>query len=76
VPGRAGDQVHQRLYQPHVDGQHGLPVRPAGSAAAGGRADAAGPADGRAQGVLVFFDWDRATITAEGMGVVQQAADA
>jgi outer membrane protein OmpA-like peptidoglycan-associated protein len=25
---------------------------------------------------LVFFDWDRATITAEGMGIVQQAADA
>jgi OOP family OmpA-OmpF porin len=25
---------------------------------------------------LVFFDWDRATITAEGMRVVQQAAEA
>jgi OOP family OmpA-OmpF porin len=25
---------------------------------------------------LVFFDWDRATITAEGMGIVQQAAEA
>jgi OOP family OmpA-OmpF porin len=25
---------------------------------------------------LVFFDWDRATITSEGMGIVQQAADA
>jgi outer membrane protein OmpA-like peptidoglycan-associated protein len=25
---------------------------------------------------LVFFDWDRATITREGMGIVQQAADA
>ena len=25
---------------------------------------------------LVFFDWDRATITAEGMGIVQQAAGA
>jgi len=25
---------------------------------------------------LVFFDWDRATITADGMRVVQQAADA
>src|SRR5207244_10336065 len=25
---------------------------------------------------LVFFDWDKATITAEGMRVVQQAADA
>jgi len=24
----------------------------------------------------VFFDWDKATITAEGMRVVQQAADA
>jgi OOP family OmpA-OmpF porin len=28
------------------------------------------------RGFLVFFDWDKATITAEGMRVVQQAADA
>jgi OmpA-OmpF porin, OOP family len=25
---------------------------------------------------IVFFDWDKATITAEGMGIIQQAADA
>jgi OOP family OmpA-OmpF porin len=25
---------------------------------------------------MVFFDWDKATITREGMGIVQQAADA
>jgi outer membrane protein OmpA-like peptidoglycan-associated protein len=25
---------------------------------------------------IVFFDWDKATITAEGMGIIQQAANA
>ena len=25
---------------------------------------------------MVFFDWDRSTITAEGMGIIQQAAEA
>jgi len=34
------------------------------------------PAPAARRVFLVFFDWDRATITAEGRGIVQQAADA
>ncbi len=34
------------------------------------------PAPAARRVFLVFFDWDRATVTAEGMGIVQQAAAA
>src|SRR5205807_2394315 len=36
----------------------------------------AAPAPAARRVFLVFFDWDRSTITAEGRNIVQQAADA
>jgi OOP family OmpA-OmpF porin len=51
------------------------PPPPAAPVAAPMAQPAPPPAEAR-RVFLVFFDWDRATITAEGMRIVQQAAEA
>ena len=77
-PPRRRSQLQDRLQHPQRDGEPGLSLRPA-AAAGPGRGPAAAPcaAAGIARKVfLVFFDWDRDTITPEGMQIIQQAADA
>ena len=72
----AEHQIQDRLQHPHADGGprlHRFGPPPAPPVAAPPLP--AAPPVAQRRVFLVFFDWDKATITPEGMQIVQQAAD-